>query len=126
MTKDLALLVGPDQPWLSTPASSTRFAEGRMTEHGLRHVDAAKADGRWDRTYRVRDAQIPADLQAAIDADPKAKAMFATLTAQNRFALVFRIMGLKTEAGRRKRIEAFVAMLARGETIHPQRSRLQP
>jgi uncharacterized protein YdeI (YjbR/CyaY-like superfamily) len=102
------------------------IAEGRMTEHGLRHVDAAKADGRWDRTYRVRDAQIPADLQAAIDADPKAKAMFATLTAQNRFALVFRIMGLKTEAGRRKRIEAFVAMLARGETIHPQRSRLQP
>lgn len=101
-------------------------AEGRMTEHGLRHVEAAKADGRWDRAYRVRDAKIPDDLQAAIDAHPQAKAMFATLSAQNRFALVFRIHSLKTEAGRRKRIEAFVDMLARGETIHPQRGRAQP
>lgn len=97
------------------------IAEGRMTEHGLRHVDAAKADGRWEKAYRVRDAKIPDDFQAAIDADPKAKAMFATLTAQNRFALLFRIQSLKTEAGRRKRIEASVAMLARGETIYPQR-----
>ncbi|MBL8570031.1 MAG: YdeI/OmpD-associated family protein [Phreatobacter sp.] len=101
-------------------------AEGRMTEHGLRHVEAARADGRWDRAYRVRDAKVPDDLRAAIDANPTAKAMFATLSAQNRFALVFRIQGLKTEAGRRKRIAAFVDMLARGETIHPQRGQAQP
>jgi uncharacterized protein YdeI (YjbR/CyaY-like superfamily) len=98
-------------------------AEGRMTEHGLLHVAAAKADGRWDRAYGVRDAQVPGDFQAAIDADPAARAMFQTLTAQNRFALLFRLASLKTEAGRRRRIEAFVAMLARGETIYPQGSR---
>ncbi|BAT59753.1 hypothetical protein GJW-30_1_02286 [Variibacter gotjawalensis] len=97
------------------------MAEDRMTEHGLREVDAAKADGRWERAYaRGRDMKIPDDLQAAIDAEPKAKAMLATLSAQNRFALALRTHNMKTEAGRKKRIEAFVAMLKRGETIHPQ------
>ena len=97
------------------------IAEGRMTEHGLRHVEAAKADGRWDRAYAgSRDTKIPDDLLQAIDADPAARATLATLTAQNRFALAFRLNNLKTEAGRKKRIAAFVAMLARGETIYPQ------
>ncbi|MGB9367676.1 MAG: YdeI/OmpD-associated family protein [Xanthobacteraceae bacterium] len=96
--------------------------EGRMTSHGLKHVEAAKADGRWDRAYKAGKAMtIPPDLQAAIDAEPKAKAMLAKLTEQNRFALAFRTHNMKTEAGRRKKIEAFVAMLKRGETIHPQR-----
>jgi uncharacterized protein YdeI (YjbR/CyaY-like superfamily) len=98
--------------------------EGRMTEHGLKHVEAAKADGRWDRAYkRGKDMKIPADLQAAIDAEPRAKAMLAKLSAQNRFALAFRTHNMKTEAGRRKRIEAFVGMLKRGETIYPQRKK---
>ena len=97
------------------------IAEGRMTEHGLREVEAAKADGRWDRAYRVKDAQIPTDLQAAIDAEPKAKAMFAKLSAQNRFALAFRTQNMKTDAGRKKRIAVFVEMLKRGEMIHPQK-----
>jgi len=98
--------------------------DGRMTEHGLKHVEAAKADGRWDRAYRAgKDMKIPADLQAAIDAEPKAKAMLAKLTEQNRFALAFRTHNMKTEAGRKKKIEAFVAMLKRGETIHPQRKK---
>ncbi|MEQ1953439.1 YdeI/OmpD-associated family protein [Mesorhizobium yinganensis] len=95
--------------------------EGGMTEHGLREVDAAKADGRWDRAYASgTDMQIPADLQAAIDACPEARSMLAKLGAQNRFALAFRIHNMKTEAGRRKKIETFVAMLKRGETIYPQ------
>ena len=97
-------------------------AEGRMTEHGLKHVEAAKADGRWDRAYRAgKGMKIPADLQAAIDAEPKAAAMLVKLTEQNRFALAFRVHNMKTEAGRRKKIETFVAMLKRGATIHPQR-----
>jgi uncharacterized protein YdeI (YjbR/CyaY-like superfamily) len=96
--------------------------EGRMTAHGLRHVEAAKADGRWDRAYRSGQ-DIPADLQAAIDAEPKAKAMLAKLSAQNRFALAFRTHNMKTEAGRKKKIETFVAMLKRGETIYPQRKK---
>jgi uncharacterized protein YdeI (YjbR/CyaY-like superfamily) len=94
--------------------------EGRMTEHGLREVDRAKSDGRWARAYNSKDMTIPNDLQAAIDAEPRAKAMLAKLSAQNRFALAFRTHNMKTEAGRKKKIEAFVAMLKRGETIHPQ------
>lgn len=95
--------------------------EGRMTEHGLKQVEAAKADGRWDRAYKSgKDMKIPADLQKAIDAEPKAKAMLAKLSAQNRFSLAFRVHNMKIEAGRKKKIETFVAMLKRGETIYPQ------
>ena len=97
-------------------------AEGRMTEHGLREVAAAKADGRWDKAYKSgKNLAIPDDLQAAIDADPAARAMLPRLSAQNRFALAFRVHNMKTEAGRKKKIADFVAMLARGETIYPQR-----
>ena len=96
-------------------------AEGRMTEHGLSHVEAAKADGRWQRAYKSgKDMKIPDDLQAAIDAEPEARAMLGKLSAQNRFALAFRTHNMKTEAGRKKKIESFVAMLKRGETIYPQ------
>jgi uncharacterized protein YdeI (YjbR/CyaY-like superfamily) len=94
--------------------------EGRMTDHGLKQVDTAKADGRWARAYNSKDMKVPDDLQAAIDAEPKAKAMLAKLSAQNRFALAFRTHNMKTEAGRKKKIAAFVAMLKRGETIYPQ------
>lgn len=97
--------------------------EGRMTAHGLREVEAARADGRWDRAYGSgKEMAIPDDLQAAIEAEPKAKAMLAKLSAQNRFALAFRIHNMKTEAGRKKKIATFVDMLKRGETIHPQRN----
>jgi uncharacterized protein YdeI (YjbR/CyaY-like superfamily) len=95
---------------------------GRMTEHGLREVEAAKADGRWDRAYGgSRQMTIPPDLQAAIDAEPKARATAETLNAQNRFSLAFRVHNMKTEAGRKKKIADLVAMLARGETIYPQK-----
>ncbi|MCV0397582.1 MAG: YdeI/OmpD-associated family protein [Rhizobiaceae bacterium] len=95
--------------------------EGRMTEHGLRHVEAAKTDGRWDRAYSgSKDMTVPPDLQAAIDAEPDARAMFTRLSAQNRFALLFRLHNLKTETARLRRIAAFVEMLKRGETIYPQ------
>ncbi|MGB6117084.1 MAG: YdeI/OmpD-associated family protein [Mesorhizobium sp.] len=96
---------------------------GLMTAHGLRHVESAKADRRWDKAYRVKDARLPDDLLAAIDAEPEAKAMLATLTAQNRFALAFRLNALKTQAGREKRIAAFVDQLKRGETIYPQKAK---
>jgi uncharacterized protein YdeI (YjbR/CyaY-like superfamily) len=95
--------------------------EGRMTEHGLKQVEAAKADGRWARAYASgKDMKIPSDLQAAIDAEPRAKEMLGKLSAQNRFALAFRTHNMKTEAGRKKKIETFVEMLKRGETIYPQ------
>lgn len=98
------------------------IAEGRMTEHGLVQVEAAKADGRWDRAYGSgKGMKIPDDLQAAIDAVPEAKAMLGKLSEQNRFALAFRTHNMKTEAGRKKKIEIFVDMLKRGETIYPQK-----
>lgn len=98
--------------------------EGRMTEDGLKQVEAAKEDGRWDRAYGSgKDLAIPGALQAAIDAEPKAKAMLAKLSAQNRFALAFRFHNLKTEAGRKRKIKEFVEMLKRGETIYPQREK---
>jgi uncharacterized protein YdeI (YjbR/CyaY-like superfamily) len=95
--------------------------EKRMRRPGLAAVEAAKADGRWDRAYAsVREMTIPDDLRDAIAAEPKAQAMFETLSSQNRFALAFRTRNMKTEAGRKRKIESFVAMLAQGKTIHPQ------
>ena len=94
----------------------------RMTEHGLKHVEAAKSDGRWKRAYKS-GMKTPDDLQAAIDSEPKAKVMLAKLSAQNRFALAFRVHNMKTAAGRKKKIETFVEMLKRGETIYPQRKK---
>jgi uncharacterized protein YdeI (YjbR/CyaY-like superfamily) len=94
---------------------------GRMTPHGQKHVDAAKADGRWDKAYQgASSMETPEDLLAAIAADPRALATFNKLNATNRYALAFRTHNMKTEAGRRNKIATFVAMLARGETIHPQ------
>jgi uncharacterized protein YdeI (YjbR/CyaY-like superfamily) len=100
------------------------ITEGRMTEHGLKLVDAAKADGRWIRAYKSgKDMKIPDDLRAAIDAQPKAKEMLAKLSEQNRFALAFRTHNMKTEAGRKKKIATFVGLLMRGETIYPQKKK---
>jgi uncharacterized protein YdeI (YjbR/CyaY-like superfamily) len=106
-------------------ANVARLIEaGRMTPHGLKHVEAAQADGRWARAYANGKAMpIPDDLQAAINAVPAAKQMLATLTEQNRFAIAFRVFNMKTEAGRKKKIESFVAMLARGETVYPQKGK---
>jgi uncharacterized protein YdeI (YjbR/CyaY-like superfamily) len=98
--------------------------EGRMTEYGLAAVEAAKSDGRWARAYRSgKDMKIPEDLQAAIEADPEAKAMLGKLTAQNRFALAFRVHQMKSDAGRKKKIASFVKMLKAGETIYPQKTK---
>jgi len=118
---------GPKSIWsrINVDNVARLITEGRMTEHGLRRVEAAKADGRWQRAYRSgKEMTIPADLQAAIDDEPKAKAMLAKLSAQNRYALAFRVHNMKTEAGRRKKIETFVRMLKRGETIYPQKKEL--
>ncbi|MDR3475399.1 MAG: YdeI/OmpD-associated family protein [Devosia sp.] len=93
---------------------------GRMTPHGQVHVDAARADGRWQAAYAAgRDMQVPPDLLAAIAANPEAQRTFDGLNRQNRFALAFRTGNMKTPAGRAKKIAGFVDMLARGETLHP-------
>jgi uncharacterized protein YdeI (YjbR/CyaY-like superfamily) len=103
---------------------------GRMTPHGQRHVDAAKADGRWDAAYApirsASEATIPSDLRAAIEANPRARKTFRTLGRMNLFALAFRTSKMRTAAGRARKIAALVTMLARGETIVPERRRARP
>jgi uncharacterized protein YdeI (YjbR/CyaY-like superfamily) len=98
---------------------------GRMTPHGQRAIDAAKADGRWDAAYApmrsMTPDSLPADLRAAIDANPRARKTFATLDKANLFALAFRISAMKTPAGRARKIASLVATLARGEPIVPPR-----
>jgi uncharacterized protein YdeI (YjbR/CyaY-like superfamily) len=100
---------------------------GRMTPHGQKQVDAAKADGRWDAAYApirsATEATIPDDLRAAIEANPRARKTFGTLGRMNLFALAFRTNNMKTPAGRARKIATLVAMLARGETIVPEKQR---
>lgn len=98
--------------------------EGRMQPAGWAAVDAAKADGRWDRAYAgSATAQVPEDLAAAIAGNPRAQAMFDVLTAQNRYALVFRLGQVRTPEARERKIAGFVEMLARQEAPYPQKRR---
>lgn len=95
-----------------------------MRDAGERAVAAAQADGRWERAYAgPATAEVPPELLAAIEADDDALATFRTLSSQNRYAMIFRLSQLKTQAARERNIAKFVAMLARGETLHPQGTR---
>lgn len=100
---------------------------GRMQPPGLAQVDAAKADGRWARAYDgARTAVVPDDLLAALDAQPPAKAFFATLNASNRYAVLWRVQTAVKPETRARRIEQLVDMLARGEAIHIFKPRSNP
>ena len=95
-------------------------AAGRMQPAGLQEMQRAQADGRWQAAYDPSStATVPPDLQAAFDANPPAAAFFATLDSQNRYAVLFRLQTAKRAETRARRIETFVAMLARGEKLHP-------
>jgi uncharacterized protein YdeI (YjbR/CyaY-like superfamily) len=96
-------------------------AEGRMQAAGEAEVARARADGRWDAAYAGQAAmKVPDDLVAALAAQPKAAAMFDALSGSNRYAVLFRIANAKKPETRAKQITRLVAMLARGETLHPQ------
>jgi uncharacterized protein YdeI (YjbR/CyaY-like superfamily) len=100
-------------------------SEGRMTPAGVAAVERAKADGRWETAYSGQASiEIPADLAAALSAEPAALAMFEILTRQNRYAVLLRIESAKRADTRARRVKQFVAMLARGETPHPQKRTL--
>ncbi|SDB82640.1 Uncharacterized conserved protein YdeI, YjbR/CyaY-like superfamily, DUF1801 family [Raineyella antarctica] len=99
-------------------------AEGRMTDAGRAVVEAAKANGRWEMTYAgAATAEVPADLAAAIAAVPEAQAMFDVLTSTNRYAMVYRTISVRKAETRARRIAEYVAMLARHESIYPQKKR---
>ena len=98
------------------------MAAGRMHAAGIAQVERAQADGRWERAYAGQASiEVPVDLARALAAEPAAQAMFDTLTSQNRYAILYRIDTAKRADTRARRIEQYVAMLSRGETLHPQR-----
>ena len=95
------------------------IASGRMQPSGMAEIERAQADGRWQRAYDgARTAVVPPDLQAALDASPKAGKFFARLDGANRYCIVWRVQTAKQAKTRSRRIETLVAMLARGEKIH--------
>jgi len=99
--------------------AETLVAEGRFLPSGLLQVDQARADGRWDSAYApASKAQVPEDLQAALEASPAAATFFATLTGANRYAILYRIGAVKRAETRARKIADYVAMLERGETLH--------
>jgi uncharacterized protein YdeI (YjbR/CyaY-like superfamily) len=95
------------------------LSDGRVSPAGRAAIEAAKADGRWDAAYApASTASEPADLKAALDANPKARAFFDTLTGANRYAILYRVHDAKKPATRAARVAKFVAMCAAGETLH--------
>jgi uncharacterized protein YdeI (YjbR/CyaY-like superfamily) len=113
---------GPRSRWSKiNRAKATRMIEsGEMKPAGLREVELAQADGRWDAAYDShRTATVPDDLQAALDANPAAREFFATLNSQNRYSVLYRVQDAKRPETRARRIAQFVDMLARGEAIYP-------
>lgn len=96
------------------------IAQGRMQPAGLREVEAARADGRWDAAYASSStAEVPDDLQLALEANPGARAFFATLDRANRYAILYRVHDAKRPETRARRIATYVAMLAEGKKLHP-------
>ena len=103
---------------------ATLEEQGRMTDAGRAAVEAARADGRWDAAYAgPATRQVPNDLAAAIGAQPDAQAMFDVLTSANRFALIHRVESMKRAESRARKVTEMVEMLARGETLYPQKAR---
>lgn len=108
----------------NTGIAERLIAEDRMRPAGHAEVQRAKADGRWEAAYAgPASMEIPADLAEALAAEPKAQAMFEGLNSQNRYAILYRIATAKRAETRARKIEQFVAMLSRGETVHPQKRR---
>ena len=114
----------PRSPWSKRNVGivARLVEEGRMRPPGLAEVERAKADGRWDEAYAgPAGIEMPPDLAAALAAEPRAAAMFEILTSQNRYAVMLRVGQAKRADTRARRIESFVAMLVRGETLYPQK-----
>jgi uncharacterized protein YdeI (YjbR/CyaY-like superfamily) len=108
----------------NTGIAERLIAEDRMRPAGHAEVERAKADGRWEAAYAgPASMEVPADLAEALAAEPKAQAMFEGLNSQNRYAILYRIATAKRAETRARKIEQFVAMLSRGETVHPQKRR---
>jgi uncharacterized protein YdeI (YjbR/CyaY-like superfamily) len=113
-----------DSPWskINRAKAEALIAAGAMEAPGLAEVDRAKRDGRWERAYDgARSSSVPADLADALARNARAKAFFETLDGANRYAILYRVQTAKRPETRADRIQRFVGMCARHETIHPKR-----
>lgn len=116
----------PGSPWsqINRKAAERLMREDRMRQRGLAQVEAAKADGRWERAYEPQSRASPdGDLQAALDANSAARVLFDELDSANRYAILYRVRQARTAEKRAAKITELVAMLGRGETVHPRRQR---
>jgi uncharacterized protein YdeI (YjbR/CyaY-like superfamily) len=112
---------GPKSLWskVNREKAEAFIADGRMRPAGLAAVEAARRNGLWERAYdSSRRATVPDDLQAALDAHPKARAFFGTLSGANRYAILWRVQTAVRAETRARRIAGFIAMLERHETVH--------
>ena len=112
---------GPRSRWsqVNRDKAEALIAAGRMRPAGHAQIEAAKADGRWDAAYEPQSrASVPDDFQAALDANPAAKAFFATLKGQQRYAFLFRLHHVKTRAARERRIASYIELLRDGRTLN--------
>jgi len=112
----------PGSNWskINTERAAALIASSRMRPAGLREIEQAQADGRWERAYQSQSRiTVPEDLARALEANPRARQFFATLDATNRYAVLYRITGAKRPETRAKRIDTFVAMLGEHKKIHP-------
>lgn len=113
----------PGSRWskINTEKATRLIADGRMRAAGLDQVQAAKQDGRWQSAYAgQRTIEVPEDLRLALEENPRAREFFTKLTSANRYAILYRLAEAKRPQTRASRIERYVAMLAKGETLHPQ------
>jgi uncharacterized protein YdeI (YjbR/CyaY-like superfamily) len=117
---------GPRSPWskINREKAEALVASGDIEAPGLAEIERAKRDGRWARAYDgARVSTVPADLARALASQPRAQAFFEALDGANRYAILYRVQTAKLPATRARRIETFVALCARGETLHPARRR---
>jgi uncharacterized protein YdeI (YjbR/CyaY-like superfamily) len=113
---------GPRSKWskINRAKAEKLIAEGRMSERGLREVEKAKADGRWEAAYDShRTMTVPPDLQRELDADPAAREFFESLNSQNRYAILYRLHDAKRPETRERRLNQFVTMLKERKKLHP-------
>ncbi len=105
---------------VNTEKAQRLIESGQMKPAGLKAIESAKQDGRWDAAYAPQSkAAVPDDLQVELDRNARAKAFFATLDSRNRYAILHRIHTARKAETRAKRIEQFVRMLENREKLYP-------
>jgi uncharacterized protein YdeI (YjbR/CyaY-like superfamily) len=104
---------------INTEKALALIASGRMTSAGLDEIVRAKQDGRWEAAYEpASTAKVPADFEAELNKNPRARDFFKTISATNRYAILWRLQTAKKAETRAKRMRSFIEMLEKGETIH--------